>query len=115
VLIDRAASSGAANDLSAIRALPPGREQRHARMPVPMPSKVGDVVITHVLGARSSYLVWVVIRDGQREPGDVAAEASELMDAMTEARRLAARSGGAIFLLEQESGLWTPLSGPNPV
>jgi hypothetical protein len=79
---------------------------------VPMPTRVGDVVITHVISTRSSYLVWLAVNDAQQEPRDVAAETTELIDAIIAARDLAKMTHGAVFLREHGSGLWIPIEGP---
>jgi hypothetical protein len=80
-----------------------------------MPTRAGDIVITHHVGGHPPYLVWVAAADGQQQSGvDIEAGAIELDEALAEARHLAHLTGGAIFLREQGSLAWTPIASVSP-
>lgn len=87
-------------------------EMESSLMVGPMPTKAGDIVVSHPEAATSMSSVWHVMADGQQECGQPgsASHAIGRSGALKLARLMARESGGDIFLLDTDSGRWTTLS-----
>jgi hypothetical protein len=77
-----------------------------------MPTRDGDIVVSHADASPSVYTLWQAIEDAQQEAhvDQYRSTALGRVAAMTLARLMAAESRGAIFLLEMDAGSWTELS-----
>jgi hypothetical protein len=81
-----------------------------------IPTRDGDVVVSHSQAWRFEYLVWPVVDDGQQQPrATVSTIATRGRDAALDmARRLARNTSGAVFVLECDSGAWSTLAANAP-
>ena len=77
----------------------------------PMPTRDGDIVITHSEDSRSLFLVWRVTDDGQQWCERITSSALAMgrQGALKLAARMATESRGAIYLLDPASGEWTKI------
>ena len=75
----------------------------------PMPTRDGDIVITHSEESRSLFLVWRVTDDGQQESVKTASTAWAMgrEAALKLAAIMANESRGVIYWHDPTSGEWT--------
>jgi hypothetical protein len=78
----------------------------------PMPTRDGDIVISHGEASPSLFVLWQAIESAQQDARVEQYRSTALgrAAALTLARLMAAESRGAIFLLETALGTWTELS-----
>jgi hypothetical protein len=82
------------------------------QMTGPMPTRNGDIVISHDAIFRSLYAVWRVSTDGQ-QARDAAAFVIKRIgraDAVNMAKLMARESRSAIYLVDSTSASWVCLS-----
>ena len=78
----------------------------------PIPTRDGDIVISHDPASRSLYSVWHVTTDAQQACGLAAEPASSALGrpaALRLAHLLAVKSRGADFFVDPVSGQWTKI------
>jgi hypothetical protein len=84
---------------------------RIPEMTGPIPTRDGDIVISHDDTSWSMYSVWCVAIDGQQACGET--ESSAAMGrpgALKLAKLMARESRGAIYILDSGSAAWIKLS-----
>jgi hypothetical protein len=76
-----------------------------------MPTRDGDIVISHVEASAAFYLLWTVIDEGQQEPRpeQYASTALGRTAALALARMMARESRGAVIFLDAAMSGWTKL------
>ena len=77
-----------------------------------MPTRNGDIVISHDAELRSLYAVWRVSRKGQQARAAAAFvfKAIGRADAVNMAKLMARESRSAIYLIDLSSAWWVSLS-----
>jgi hypothetical protein len=77
-----------------------------------MPTRAGDIVISHAVASASFYVLWKVIDEGQQEsrPEQYASTALGRTAALALARMMARESRGAVFSLDAATSAWTKLA-----
>ena len=86
---------------------------RFRRMTGPMPTRDGDIVISHRGSNPAMYSVWYMLEDRQQDvsPPVDAAPASGRPEAVQLGLSMARESRGALFCRDTDSGTWTKVSG----
>ena len=77
-----------------------------------IPTKPGDIIVTHSAGAGASYHVWRVDTFGQQDvgPSGYAFTAAGLIEALQRIDIMVDAHPGSIFLRELDTFNWTRLS-----
>ena len=77
----------------------------------PIPTRDGDIVVSHQDARLSLYAVWRVVSDAQQACGETGYTAQALgrLGALGLATLMAAERRGAVFFLDWGSGDWTKI------
>jgi hypothetical protein len=84
----------------------------HRPLSPQMPTRDGDIVISHPEQSTPNYVLWVVLEDGQEEapPDAFTYTALGRTAALHLAAGMARENRGAVFLREVETSAWTRVS-----